>query len=210
MFRLIRIIFNAFIIVLAIIGFNAIGGQKYIEMAKDTVGNFIARHNFENAKKIGDFSKLNEEFQIDNTMSLMGYKAVIAEHKASGQKMVILDSGKKVLLTQEDINSPEIDKKLKNLSEKFKYQGAKVQDIKVTNRGKIDVYGQNVPYAKFDAKITKLPVSDVSGIIAVVKTSDNSEKLTVALNEKKKYSQLITNEFYRGVSEGVNSVKEVK
>ncbi len=210
MFRLIRIIFNAFIIVLAIIGFNAIGGQKYIEMAKDTVGNFIARHNFENAKKIGDFSKLNEEFQIDNTMSLMGYKAVIAEHKASGQKMVILDSGKKVLLTQEDINSPEIDKKLKNLSEKFKYQGAKVQDIKVTNRGRIDVYGQNVPYAKFDAKITKLPVSDVSGIIAVVKTSDNSEKLTVALNEKKKYSQLITNEFYRGVSEGVNSVKEVK
>ena len=210
MFRLIRIIFNAFIIVLAIIGFNAIGGQKYIEMAKDTVGNFIARHNFENAKKIGDFSKLNEEFQLDNTMSLMGYKAVIAEHKASGQKMVILDSGKKVLLTQEEINSPEIDKKLKNLSEKFKYQGAKVQDIKVTNRGRIDVYGQSVPYAKFDARITKLPVSDVSGIIAVVKTSDNSEKLTVALNEKKKYSQLITNEFYRGVSEGVNSVKEVK
>ena len=58
MFRLIRIIFNAFIIVLAIIGFNAIGGQKYIEMAKDTVGNFIARHNFENAKKIGDFSTI--------------------------------------------------------------------------------------------------------------------------------------------------------
>lgn len=201
MFRLIRIIFNAFIIVLAVIGFNAIGGEKYVEMAKTAVVNFVQQHNLENAKKIGDFSKLDKEFQIDNTVNLMGYNAVIAEHKASGQKMVILDSGKKALLTQEDIKSKEIDKKLQNLSEKFKYQGARVQNIDVTDRGTLNVYGQNVPYARFDAKITKLPVSDVSGIIASVKTNDGSEKLALALNEKKKYSQLITNEFYRGVNE---------
>lgn len=201
MFRLIKIIFNAFLIVLAIIGFNAIGGEKYVEAVKVAVGNFIEQHNFENAKKIGDFSKLNEEFQIDNTVNLMGYKAVIAEHKASGQKMVILDTGKKQLLTQKDIESKEIDKKLQELADKYKYQGAKVQQITVTQRGTIDVYGKNVPYAKFDAKISKLPVSDVTGMIACVTTSDNSEKLALALNEKKKYSQLITNEFYRGVND---------
>ena len=201
MFRLIKIIFNAFLIVLAIIGFNAIGGEKYVEAVKVAVGNFIEQHNLENAKKIGDFSKLNEEFQIDNTVNLMGYKAVMAEHKASGQKMVILDTGKKQLLTQQDIKSKEIDKKLQDLADKYKYQGAKVQQISVTNRGTLDVYGQNVPYAKFDAKITKLPVSDVSGMVASIKTSDGTEKLAIALNEKKKYSQLITNEFYRGVND---------
>ena len=35
MFRLIKIIFNAFLLVLAIIGFNAIGGQKYVEAVKE-------------------------------------------------------------------------------------------------------------------------------------------------------------------------------
>lgn len=201
MFRLIKIVFNAFLLVLAVIGFNAIGGQKYVEAVKVSVTNFIQEHAFESAKKIGNFSNLNEEFQIDNAVNLVGYKAIIAEHKASGQKMVIVDSGKKPLLTQDDIKSDKIDKKLKNLSEKFKYQAVTVQDITVTSRGEMDVYGKKVPYAKFDAKVTKLPFSDISGVVASVTTSDGAEKLALSISEKKKYSQLITNEFYKGVKE---------
>ena len=59
MFRLIKIIFNAFLLVLAIMGFNAIGGQKYVEAVKVSVGTFIQEHAFESAKKIGNFSNLN-------------------------------------------------------------------------------------------------------------------------------------------------------
>ena len=201
MFRLIKIIFNAFIIILAIIGFNAIGGQKYVEAVKVSVVNFIQERAAENAKKIGDFSKLNEEFQIDNAVNLAGYKAVLAEHKASGQKMIIVDSGKKPLLTKEDIKSSEVDKKLKNLAEKFKYQAITVQDIKIVDRGSMNVYGESVPYAKFEAKVTKLPFSDISGVVASVTTADGAEKLALALSEKNKYSQLITNEFYKGVKQ---------
>ena len=65
----------------------------------------------------------------------------------------------------------------------------------------MEVYGQTVPYAKFNAHVSKLPVSDISGVIASVTTSDGSEKLALSVSEKKKYSQLITNEFYKGVSE---------
>ena len=202
MFRLIKIIFNAFLLVLAIIGFNAIGGQKYVEAVKGSVGNFIQEHALEGAKKIGNFSGLNEEFQIDNSVNLVGYKAVIAEHKASGQKMVIVDSGKKPLLTQNDIKSDKVDKKLNDLADKFKYQAVTVQDIKITDRGTMKVYGKDVPYAKFEAHVTKLPFKDVAGVVASVTTSDGSEKLAFSISEKKKYSQLITNEFYRGVAEG--------
>ncbi len=201
MFRLIKIVFNAFLLVLAVIGFNAIGGQKYVEAVKVSVTNFIQEHAFESAKKIGNFSNLNEEFQIDNAVNLVGYKAIIAEHKASGQKMVIVDSGKKPLLSQDDIKSDKIDKKLKNLAEKFKYQAVTVQDITVTSRGTMNVYGKQVPYAKFDAKVTKLPFSDISGVVASVTTSDGAEKLAISVSEKKKYSQLITNEFFKGVKE---------
>ena len=202
MFRLIKIIFNAFLLVLAIFGFNAIGGLNYVEAVKVSVGNFIQEHALEGAKKIGNFSGLNEEFQIDNSVNLVGYKAVIAEHKASGQKMVIVDSGKKPLLPQNDIKSDKVDKKLNDLADKFKYQAVTVQDIKITDRGTMKVYGKDVPYAKFEAHVTKLPFKDVAGVVASVTTSDGSEKLAFSISEKKKYSQLITNEFYRGVAEG--------
>ena len=207
MFRIIKIVFNATIIVLAFIGFNAIGGQKYVEALKDGIGTFIAQHNAESIKKIGDFSKMNEEFIIDNTMSIAGYKAVIAEHKASGQKMVILDSGKKPILTKDDIKSQNLDTTLQDVSKKINYKGVKVQDVTVTNRGTMEIYGQTVPYAKFDAHVTRLPFSDLSGVVASVKTSDGNEKLALSLSEKKKYSQLITNEFYKGVGESGTSAK---
>ena len=207
MLRMIKIVFHATIIVLAFIGFNAIGGQKYIEAIKDGIGTFIAQHNADSIKKIGDFSKMNEEFIIDNTMSIMGYKAVIAEHKASGQKMIILDSGKKPILTQEDIKSQKFDEKLKDVSKNINYKGVKVQDISVTSRGTMEVYGKNVPYAKFDAHVTRLPFSDISGTVASVKTSDGNEKLALSLSEKKRYSQLITNEFYKGVNESLAASK---
>ena len=208
MFRLIKIIFNAFLLVLAIIGFNAIGGQKYVEAIRVNVGNFIQERAIENAKKIGNFSGLHEEFQIDNAVNLVGYKAVFAEHKASGQKMIIVDSGKKPLLTQSDIKSDKVDKKLKDLAEKFKYQAITVKDIKITGRGTMNVYGKDVPYAKFEAEVTRLPFSDISGIVASVTTSDGSEKLALSVSQKDKYSQLITNEFYKGVKEGGGRVNE--
>lgn len=202
MFRLIKIIFNATLLVLAIVGFNAIGGQKYVEIVKTNVTNFVQQRAEENAKKLGDFSNLHEEFQIDNTVNLLGYKAVLAEHKASGQRMCIVDSGKKPLLTQDDIKSNNLDKKMEELASKFKYQSISFKEINVTSRGTMKAYGKTVPYAKFEAKSNKFPISDLAGIVSSVQTSDGSEKLVISVSEKKKYSQLITDEFFKGVSEG--------
>ncbi len=201
MFRLIKIIFNATLLALAIIGFNAIGGQKYIEYAKNHVDKYIQKQVSENAKKFGDFSNLHEEFEIDNTVNLMGYRAVIAEHKISGQKMCIIDSKNKPLLSQADIKSDDLENKLQELANKFKYQSVSFHEINIVSRGTIKVYNQIIPYAKFEAKANKLPFSDLAGIIGSIKTSDGSEKLILAISEKKKYSQLITEEFYKNISE---------
>lgn len=201
MFRFIKIIINAFILVLAIIGFNAIGGQKYVEAIKVNVTNFIQQRAEENAKKIGNFSNLHEEFQIDNTVNLLGYRAVIAEHTTTGQKMCIVDSGKKPLLSQDDIKSDGLENKLKDLSKKFKYQALSFEELKITSRGTMNIYGKQAPYAKFEAKVSKLPFSDVAGIVSSVQTSNGSEKLALSVNENKKYSQLITDEFFKDVKE---------
>ena len=201
MFKLIKLIFNTTLLALAIIGFNAIGGQKYVEKAKHVVTNCIQKHAQESAKKLGNFSELHEEFQIDNSVNLLGYKAILAEHKVTGQKMCVLDSGKKVLLTQEDIKGPELENKMKKLADKFKYQSVSLREVKVISKGEIFVYGKSVPYARFEAKANKFPLLDLGGMIASVKTSDGSEKIILSVSENKKYSQLIAEEFYKNVKE---------
>ena len=201
MFRMIKIFFNAILLVLAIIGFNAIGGQKYIEFAKYNVTKYLHERAELSAKKFGNFSNLHEEFEIDSTVNLFGYRAVIAEHNISGQKMCIIDSKNKPLLTKDDIKSSNLENQLQELANKFKYQAVSFHEIKVTSRGNMNIYGQTVPYAKFEAKANKLPFSDLAGIVASVKTTDGSEKLALSVSEKKKYSQLITEEFYKNITE---------
>ena len=180
-------------------GFVALGGHKlvgnlinnYFHPSKDVV--------LERAQKIGDFSKVDKEFEIEKAAGVFGYNAVVAEHKASGQKMVVIDSGKKVLLTKEDIEAKNAEERIKNVISKFKYQNAAIDEFEVTEQGTMSSYGSTVPYAKFRAKIKKLPIGEISGIISVAQDSKGNDKVLVSVNGKDKYSQLITNEFFKAV-----------
>jgi hypothetical protein len=165
--------------------------KNYFNPSKDVV--------LERAQKVGDFSKINKEVGIVKAAGIMGYNAVLAEHKASGQKMVVIDSNKKAPITADDIKSPEVEEKLKAAINKYKYQAAAVEDFRVTEKGTMISYGQNVPYVKFTARIKKLPIGEISGIISVVKDSKGNDKILVSANEKDRYSQLIANEFFKEI-----------
>ena len=60
-------------------------------------------------------------------------------------------------------------------------------------------YGKEVPFVKFEAKVKKLPIGDVGGIISVAETKDGQPRLLISANEKDKYSQLISDEFFRKI-----------
>ena len=60
-------------------------------------------------------------------------------------------------------------------------------------------YGEKVPYVKFTAKVNKLPLGTVGGIISAIDISPEESRMLISLNENKKYSQLITNEFFSKV-----------
>lgn len=201
MFRLIKIIFNATVLVLAIIGFNTIGGQKYVDAIIKNVSSFIRDNVQESAKEVGDFSYVDKEFEIDNTFKLLGYKGVLCAHKASGQKLAILNTGSKVIFSKTDIQTGDIGGKIKSTVEKTKYQAITIEDINITERGTLVAKGQDVPYAKFDVKVTKLPVKDYTGIVAALINRDGNNELLVAFNESKRYSQLITREFFSKIRE---------
>ncbi len=202
MFRFFKNIINTVIIILAVFGVIAI----YHSGLGEKIGSFFSDMFSMNEEKVeeqvGDFSKVDtEEFKIDKAVNVLGYKTVIAKHPSSGQKMVIVDSGKKTLLTEKDIQSGEIKDKLNELSKKVKYKSTGIEDVTILNKGYMTTYGQKVPYVKFSAKLTKFPYTVIYGIISVVDSDKDNQRLIVSVNDKKHYSQLVTSEFYKSINE---------
>ncbi len=201
MFRFFKNIFNAIILVLVFVGLNNLYQAHVFDNLIENCSNFFKEKSAQTIQRVGDFSHINAEFNVDTAVNLFGYKAVLAEHRASGQRMIILDSGHKQILTREDLRGDGIEQKLGDLSKKFKYQSSNVSDIHITNRGNMYAYGRQLPYVRFTASVTKLPINKISGIIAVYDDNPKEQRLLLSVNEKDRYSQLITNEFYRAVRE---------
>lgn len=192
-------ILRAIILALAVVGFMALGGK---ELISGLIGDYLNPSKetmLERVQKVGDFSKINDEFEIEKAAGIMGYNAVVAEHKASGQKMFVVDSGDKDILTSEDIKSDNVEEKLYKAVSKIKYQAVSVEELKVTKHGTMNSFGKDVPYVKFEARIKKLPIGDIGGIISVAETKDGESRLLISANEKNKYSQLISDEFFRKI-----------
>ena len=192
-------IFIAIILAFAFIGFMSVGGGKLVTNLVKNYLNPPQETLAKRAEKVGNFSEINEEFEIEKAAGMLGYNGVIAEHKASGQKLIVVDTNNKPILTAEDIKSDEIEQKLIALTQKIKYQTFQVDELKITKRGIINSYGKDSPYIKFEAKAKKLPIGEVAGIISVTETIDGEQRLLISANEKKRYSQLISDEFFKSI-----------
>ncbi len=189
----------AILLALAFVGFMSLGGDR---IAGDIIENFLNPPKSElvkKAEKVGDFSKINDEFELERAAGMLGYNGVVAEHKASGQKLLVIDTNNKPILTQDDIKSDKIEDKLIGLTKKVKYQAFQVEEFKVTKHGTLVSFGKEAPYIKFEAKAKKIPIGDIAGIISVAENKNGEQRLLVAANEKKRYSQLISDEFFKSV-----------
>lgn len=194
-----RNILRAVLLTLALVGFLSLGGKELVVSLVNNYFNPSKDVMLERAKKVGDFSNINDEFEIEKAAGIMGYNAVVAEHKASGQKMFVVDSGDKAVLTIDDIKSDKAEEKLQKALGKIKYQAVSVEDLKVTKHGTMNSYGKEVPYVKFEARVKKLPIGDVGGIVSVAQLKDGEQRLLISISEKNKYSQLISDEFFRKI-----------
>lgn len=191
---------KSIILALAVIGFFSVGGKDWIMGLVDSYTHKNDKETvFEKAQKVGDFSKINEEYQLEKATGVMGYNGVLAEHKSSGQKMVVVDDNKKPLLTREDITSGNIEEKLKKSLGKIKYQAIGIEEFQIVKHGEMTSYGKKVPYVRFRAKVSRLPVGEVGGIIAVTTDKNGEDRILVSVNENGKYSQVLSEEFFKSV-----------
>jgi len=194
-------ILKAVVLVFAVVGFVSIGGKDFFTKKWDEFTNPPQDVMQERAKKVADFSHVGDEYEIDRAASALGYNGVLAEHKASGQKMIIVDSGKKPILTPEDFKNGDVEDKLQDLTQKFKYSVVNVKDLKIIKKGRMKSFGKVVPYVRFSAKISKVPSGEIEGIISSVKTPSGKIRVLVSANEQGKYSQLIAQDFFRNVKD---------
>ena len=194
-----RNIIRAFILLLAVVGFMSLGGKDLI--AKYVINRLNPPHDVivERAQKVGDFSNISDEFELERAAGILGYNAVAAEHKSSGQKLFVIDAKDKRLITKEDLQSDEAEEKLKKALSKFKYQAGAVETLNVTKRGTLTSYGKTAPYIKFEAKIKKFPIGEISGIISTVDNTEGDSRILISVHEKNKYSQLIADEFFKKI-----------
>lgn len=192
-------IFHSILLALAIVGFLSLGGKEWVSHICEKYLHTSHESMMEKAQKVGDFSQINEEFELEKASGMMGYNGVIAEHKATGQKMVVIDANNKPLLTRDDIISGNIESKLKKTLGKIKYQAIGMENFTVTKHGELYSYGKNIPYVKFKAKISRFPVGEVGGVIAVAQNKDGEDRILVSANEDSKYSQLLAEEFFKKI-----------
>ena len=191
-------ILQIIILALALIGFVSIGGKEFLIEQYNKYFSMSQTHTLERARKLGDFTQISEEFSIDKAATAFGYQGVLAEHNASGQKMIIIGAEKNKILTTEDFQNGNVEEKVNDLINKVKYQSVQVEDFTIIKQGTMTAYGKKVPYIRFSAKINKLPIGTVGGIISAV-DMDEKSRMLISLNENKKYSQLITDEFFKKV-----------
>lgn len=153
----------------------------------------------ENAKDIIDLSGIDDEYAIDKNLKILQNRMIVAEHNASGQKMIMIEPKNENILTKDDINSENIQKKIEDTLSKYKYQLVKFDEIKVTKKGEMSGIGQEIPYVKVSAQISNLPMKDMEGILGVASLENGKNLIVISVNEKGKYSQIIADAFYKQV-----------
>lgn len=192
-------IIKTVIAVFVFFGLVHLGVVDYIKEKINEKTNPPQEKIVDKAKDIVDLSEIDDEYSLERSMKFLKNAMIIAEHNATGQKMIMIEPRKEDFFTKDDIKSEKVEEKLKNAATKYKHQFIKFDKIEVTKHGEMNGLGQKIPYAKAEVEISNLPVKDMVGIIGVAELPSGKNLLIISVNEKGKYSQIITDGFYKKV-----------
>ncbi len=188
--------------VIAVLVFFGLVHLGVIDFIKDKINehNEASQEQMvDKTKDIVDLSEVGEEYTIDKNLKILGNRMIIAEHSASGQKMIMIEPKNEDILTQEDIKDENVQEKINEILNKYKYKIVKFDRVEVTKHSDMEGLGQTIPYIKIEAQISNLPIKDMEGIVGAAQLENGKNLIIISANEKGKYSQIITNAFYEKV-----------
>ena len=190
--------------VIAVLVFFGLLHLGVIDFIKDKINESKSpsqEQMLEKTKDIIDLSNIDDEYSIDKNLKFLKNRMIIADHNASGQKMIMIEPANENILTKADIRSDNLQSKIENAVNKYKYKPIKFEKIEVSKKGSMPGVNQEIPYAKITAEIANLPIKDMEGIVGVAELKNGKNLIIISINEKGKYSQIIANSFYGQVKQ---------
>ena len=191
------LIIKTLIAICVFFGLKYLGIIDFIQDKIDTWQGTSQERMLDKTKDIVDLSQIDSEYSIDKSLKILKCRMIIAQHNGTGQRMAILEPLNENMLTKEDIQNGEIYEKVKKMTKKYKV--IKFDKIEITKTDRFYGIEQTIPYAKVEAKIANLPISDFEGIVGAAELKNGMNIIVFAFNEKNKYSQIITEAFFRKV-----------
>ena len=195
------LIIKTIIAVLVFLGLVHIGAVDFIreKIAEYKETSSSQEQMVDKTKDVVDLSEIEDEYTIDKDLKLLKNRMIIAEHNATGQKMIMIEPKDGDILTKEDIESKDIERKIDSIVNKYKYKVVKFDKVEVTKHGSFEGINQTIPYVKVCAQISNLPIKDIEGIVGAAELENGKNLIVISVSEKGKYSQIITDAFYKKV-----------
>ncbi len=186
--------------IIAVLVFFGLLHLGVIDFIKEKISQTPSQEQMlEKTKDIIDLSNIDDEYTIDKNIKFFKNRMIIAEHNASGQKMIMIEPSKEDILTKEDIRNENLQSKIEQAVNKYKYKIIKFDKVEVVKRGEFYGINQTIPYAKIKAEISNLPIKDMEGIVGSARLENGKDIIIISINEAGKYSQIITDSFFKNV-----------
>lgn len=192
-------IIRLLLIVLVFFGLVHLGVIDFIKDKMEERSSSSQEKLVNDAKDIVDLSGIDDEYSVSKNFKLLKNRMIVAEHNATSQKMIMIEPAKEDILTKDDIRDDKVQDKIENALQKYKYKPIKFNKIQVVKHGDFEGLGQKIPYVRINVEIANLPVKDMEGIAGVAKLKNDKNLIVISVNEKGKYSQIITDAFFKKV-----------
>ncbi len=184
-------------LVIAVLVFFGLLHLGVIDFIKEKINQPKSQEEIiDKTKDLIDLSQIDEEYSVDKTFKVLKNRMIIAEHNATGQKMIMIEPKSENIFSKDDIKSADIQDKINTSIQKYKYKLFKIDKVDVVKHGELSGIGQKIPYVRVNVEISNLPVKDMEGILGVAELNNDKNMIVISVNEKGKYSQIITNSFF--------------
>ncbi|MEI8378069.1 MAG: hypothetical protein WCF95_05990 [bacterium] len=194
-------ILQIIILILAYIGFQSLGGMKFVQDSFNDFTKPSEEKTTVSASKMLDVSRLSDDYVISKAFDVFGMKVIEAEYQKSPQTICLIDSKGLIKLTKEDFYDDKIAAILENLLSKFAYQAIRIENLKIIRSGSfVAMNKQKIPYIIFEADVIRGNSPKMFGMLGVTEGADGENDIILSFTTTGKYNQIVTENFFRQVN----------
>jgi hypothetical protein len=194
-------ILQIIILILAYIGFQSLGGMKFVQDSFNDFTKPSEEKTTVSASKMLDVSRLSDDYVISKAVDVFGMKVIEAEYQKSPQTICLIDSKGLIKLTKEDFYDDKIAAILENLLSKFAYQAIRIENLKIIRSGSfVAMNKQKIPYIIFEADVIRGNSPKMFGMLGVTEGADGENDIILSFTTTGKYNQIVTENFFRQVN----------